>query len=119
MSDVVEAINRINGYYENLLRECYKDEEDAIATYEQTRDAVVEQLLPYALTNNYWWEKENIAMAYYQIHNQILVVKAKTFQKYYRKLMGKKYDYAAFADPKKRQEIIKEAEAKYIEKAGR
>ena len=119
MSDVGTTVKRIDAYYENLLKECYKDEEDAMATYAQTRDAVIEQLLPYALTNNYWWEQENIAMAYYQIHNQILVVKAKTFQKYYRKLMGKRYDYATFADPKKRQEIINEAEKKYIEKAGR
>ena len=88
MEKAQTATFRIDSYYRNLLLECYKDEEDAMMTYERTKDEGIEQLLPYALVNNYWWEQESIAMAYFQIHNQILVVKAKTFQKYYQKLMG-------------------------------
>ena len=119
MEKAQTAVFKIDSYYRKLLLECYKDEEDAMMTYERTKDEVIAQLLPYALVDNYWWEQESIAMAYFQIHNQILVVKAKTFQKYYHKLMGKKYDYAEFADAKKRAEILKEAQAKYVQKASK
>lgn len=119
MSNVNDAIIRITDYYFNLLKISYRDEEDAMMRYAETRDAVIEQLLPYALEKNYWWEKEDINMAFYQIQNQILVVRAKAFQKYYQKLTGQKYDYSVFSNPEKRAEIIKEARKKMSAKAGR
>ena len=113
-----EAKERIIIYYRELIDESYPDDE-AKEVYKNTLDEVMEQLLPYAMDGNYWWEKNDVAMAYYQIHNKILVVRTQDFEKRYKELMGKKFDYMEFADPRNRAAIIKLAETKFNKKKGR
>lgn len=114
-----EAKERIIIYYRELIDESYPDDDEAKEVYKNTLDEVIQQLLPYAMNDNYWWEKNDIDMAYYQIHNKILVVRTKDFEKRYKELMGKKYNYAEFSDPRSRAAILKLAEAKYDKKKGR
>ena len=114
-----EAKERITSYYRELIDEIYPDQDEAIEVYKDTLDEVMEQLLPYAMYGNYWWEKNDIAMAYYQIHHKVLVVRGKDFEKRYKELMGKKFDYMEFADPRNRAAIIKLAETKFNKKKGR
>ena len=119
MSRVIEAVERISTYYMDLLKKSYRYEADASYAFERTRDDVIDLLLPYALADNYWWEKEDLAMAYYQIQTKILVVKTNTFKKYYKKLMGKKFDQGDFLNPEKRQKIVEESKIQYAKKVGK
>jgi hypothetical protein len=111
-----ELNERILNHYMKVLSESYADKKEAYSVYYDTYHDVIKELVPYALENNFWWEKNDVKMAYYQMQISTLVVNPKVFKKYYHKLMGSRFDQIAFADPEKRKEILKEADLRYNKK---
>lgn len=112
---VEEMIERILSYYKELIEET--DVKDTglknYDYYKFTSRDIVERLLPFAKDGNYWWEERSIKMAYYQMKIDILVVPFKDYCEYYKKLMGKEYDYKEMCCVSYREVLLKEADEKY------
>lgn len=103
---------RIREHYEKLVLENYEPKE-AFSAYNDTVDEVVNKLMPYALNNNFWWEEKSTKMAYYQLQTNIMVVDYYEFMKYYKKLVGHKFEIDKLFDKDSRKKVIEEATQKY------
>lgn len=103
---------RIRKHYEKLVLENYEPNE-AFSAYNDTVDEVVNKLMPYALSNNFWWEEKSTKMAYYQLQTTIMVVDYYEFMKYYKKLVGHKLEIGKLYDKESRKKVIEEATQKY------
>lgn len=103
---------RIVEYYKEVLEDTI-EEKERDSHFLKTVDFVVRTLKPYALDNNYWWEENNIKMAYYQMRTNLLVTRPDDFLKNYEKLMGRKYNSLEFMDDDNRLLVFQEADAKY------
>lgn len=107
-----EVCERISEYYRELVFSMFSEEE-GLLKYKQNVGDVIDMLLPYAESDNYWWEERSKKMAYYQMKHKLLVVDKEDFSYWYKELMGKDFNIEEFKDDKKRAKLIEESKYRY------